>query len=138
MDKNSNAYVIVFATTVCVILATALAATYNGLKSTIEANLLFDKQRNVLIACGLYKMEEGKSQPELEKLFADKVVVKVIEFTDPPRARSILTFGQSGRNDSPHYLDQAPLYANKTFKPAWFTKAEVKANTTRAYHPGQE
>jgi len=82
MDKTNSAYVVVFATAVCVVMATGLAGTFNALKTTIDANNLFDKQRNVLIACGLYKMEEGKSQPELEKLFADKVVVKVIEFTE--------------------------------------------------------
>ena len=82
MDKNSNAYVVVFAATVCVALAAGLAATFNGLKERIDGNNLFDKQRNVLIACGLYVPTDGvKSQAELEKMFTDKVTAKVLEFT---------------------------------------------------------
>lgn len=81
MDKNSNTYVVVFAATVCIVLATGLAATFHGLKDRIDKNKLFDKQRNVLIACGLYDPAKGdKSQDELEKIFNDKVEAQVLEF----------------------------------------------------------
>ena len=82
MDKNSNSYVIVFAAVVCIVLATGLAATFHGLKARIDKNTLFDKQRNVLIACGLYDPEKGaRPQAELEKMFQDKVEIQVLEFT---------------------------------------------------------
>jgi Na+-transporting NADH:ubiquinone oxidoreductase subunit C len=80
MDKNSNTYVVFFAATVCVVLATALAATFHGLKSRIDSNKLFDKQRNVLIACGLYDPSAGeKPRAELEAMFT-KVKPIVLEF----------------------------------------------------------
>ena len=64
--------------------------------------------------------------------------VKVVEFGPEISARSILTFGQSGHPDSPHYFDQAPLYAAKRFKPAWFSRSDVEANAERTYRPGED
>ncbi len=49
----------------------------------------------------------------------------VVEFSDPVRSRSVMPFGASGRRDSPHFFDQAQLYATKQFKPAWYSSDEV-------------
>ena len=57
--------------------------------------------------------------------------VKVIEFGPVVRGRSVLVFGQSGDPDSPHYFDQAALYANRSFKPAWFAREAVEAHAAR-------
>jgi acyl-homoserine-lactone acylase len=63
--------------------------------------------------------------------------VAVVEFGRRPRARSIVTFGQSADPNSPHHFDQAPLYARGEFKPAWFAAGDVKKNAKRSYHPGE-
>ena len=65
-------------------------------------------------------------------------IVKVIEFGPRVRARSILTFGQSGDPESPHYFDQAPLYSRMQFKPSWFAREEISANAEKVYSPGSE
>jgi acyl-homoserine-lactone acylase len=62
--------------------------------------------------------------------------VKVVSFGKSIEARSIITFGSSGNPDSPHYFDQVRLYAEKMFKPAWFSREAVLANAERIYRPG--
>lgn len=51
-------------------------------------------------------------------------------------ANSVQPFGSATlRRDSPHYDDQAPLFAAGKMKPAWFDEEDVRRNTVRSYRP---
>ena len=64
--------------------------------------------------------------------------VLAVEFTSPPRAFSILAYGQSLKADSPHHDDQAALFANGRMKPVVYTRQDVERDAVRRYSPGGE
>jgi acyl-homoserine-lactone acylase len=64
--------------------------------------------------------------------------VSTVEFAPNPRARSLLQFGENADPQSPHFFDQAQLYARQSFKDAWFTREEISANLESTYHPGEK
>jgi acyl-homoserine-lactone acylase len=58
----------------------------------------------------------------------------VLEFTaDGPRAEAILTYGQSGDPESPHFTDQSELFARKEWRPVRFRADEIAADARREY-----
>lgn len=64
--------------------------------------------------------------------------VLAVEFTDPPRAYSVLGFGQSARQDSPHHADQAAMFARGRMKAVAYTREDVESQAVRRYRPGLE
>jgi acyl-homoserine-lactone acylase len=64
--------------------------------------------------------------------------VLAVEFGDVPRAYSVLAYGQSDRPDSPHYDDQAAMFAAGRLKPVAFTSEQIERSAIRKYRPGRE
>ena len=63
--------------------------------------------------------------------------VAAVEFGPRVRAKSILAGGESADPASPHFNDQAAMYARGEFKDVLFYKEDIEANLERKYHPGQ-
>ena len=59
-----------------------------------------------------------------------------VEFTDIPRAYSVLAYGQSNREDSPYYSDQIRNFAENRLTPVAFTYDDVTKQLVREYRPG--
>ena len=64
--------------------------------------------------------------------------VAAVELAAEPKIKTILQFGESGDPASPHWFDQAALYAKKQFKPAWYAQTDVEAHSNCHYHPGEQ
>ena len=52
-----------------------------------------------------------------------------------PRAYSILAYGESADSSSANFADQAEMFAKGTFKPVWWTQADVEKHAIRTYRP---
>jgi acyl-homoserine-lactone acylase len=61
--------------------------------------------------------------------------VAFVEFGDTIRAKSILAGGISGDPSSPHFDDQAQMYADEQFKEVLFYEADIKKNAKKTYQP---
>ena len=64
--------------------------------------------------------------------------ILAVEFGDPPRAYSVLAYGQSSKEESPHHADQAELFARNQLKKVAFTEDEIRVQLVRKYKPGSE
>ena len=62
--------------------------------------------------------------------------VFAVEFGDVPRAFTILAYGQSDREHSPHHIDQLSLFVEGGRKDVAFTPEAVEAVTRLRYRPG--
>ena len=64
--------------------------------------------------------------------------VLAVEFGDVPRADSVLAYGQSPLEDSPHHADQAAMFARGELKRVAWTDADIERTAIRRYRPGVE
>lgn len=79
------------------------------------------------------------SKPGTKRIYGERgnSFVAAVEFGPRIKARSILAGGESGDPASPHFSDQAAMYARGEFKDVLFYKEDVEKNLERRYHPGQ-
>lgn len=63
--------------------------------------------------------------------------VQLVRFTPEGTVQSwsIVPYGASTHPESPHYADQAPLFAAGEYKPTYFHPADLEAHTERVYRP---
>jgi acyl-homoserine-lactone acylase len=64
--------------------------------------------------------------------------VFAVEFSQPPKAYSVLAYSQSDVEGAPHFSDQAALFAAGKMKRVAFTDAEIQAQLIKSYRPGEE
>jgi acyl-homoserine-lactone acylase len=81
----------------------------------------------------------GQTAPRTtRRIYGDRgnSFVAAVEFGPRVRARSVLAGGVSGDPASPHFADQAAMYAEGRFKEVLFYREDVERHRERSYHPG--
>lgn len=58
--------------------------------------------------------------------------VAAIEFSDPIKARTLLSYGNASQPDSPHRGDQLELLSRQELRPVWRTQAEIRAHLEKS------
>ncbi|HET6702478.1 MAG TPA: penicillin acylase family protein, partial [Gemmatimonadaceae bacterium] len=88
-------------------------------------------------ALGCFRVLNFRNDPDGKRAVTggDGWVIAV-EFRDVPRAYSVLAYGESVREDSPHHTDQAEMFARGEMKRVAFTEQDIEAQTIRRYRPG--
>lgn len=78
---------------------------------------------------GIFRVVEyGQTKDgHLQAAFGDSFV-SIIEFSNPVRARVLLTYGNASQKGSPHAGDQIELFSKQELRPAWRTRPEIEAN----------
>jgi Na+-transporting NADH:ubiquinone oxidoreductase subunit C len=79
MNTSGNGYVLGFAVGLCVLISAALALTASALREQQAAAEEADRQKNVMIAAGLVRRDEHKTQAELDALYGQRVAEHVLE-----------------------------------------------------------
>lgn len=51
--------------------------------------------------------------------------VAAIEFSQPIKAQTLITYGNASQPNSPHIGDQLPLFARQQLRPVWRSRAEI-------------
>ena len=64
--------------------------------------------------------------------------ILAVEFGDPPRAYSVLAYGESDQPDSPWFDDQAAMFAHGQLKKVAFTREDVERGAIVRYRPGAD
>jgi acyl-homoserine-lactone acylase len=77
----------------------------------------------VFRTAGFAPSDDGRHQAAFGTTY-----VAAVEFSDPVRAKVLLTYGNSSQPGSKHNGDQLPLYARKQMRDAWLSQAEIEAN----------
>ncbi|KPJ76694.1 MAG: hypothetical protein AMS19_12995 [Gemmatimonas sp. SG8_23] len=62
--------------------------------------------------------------------------VFAVEFGNEPRGYSILGYGQSRLEESPHHDDQAAMFARGEMKPILWNDVDIEGAVIRRYRPG--
>ena len=90
-------------------------------------------------AMGCFRVLNFRTDPDGKRsvIGGDGWVLAVEFGRDAPRAYSVLAYGNTNREDSPHFGDQAAMFARGEMKKVLFLPRDVDADVKERYRPGR-
>ena len=79
MRQYSNAYVIGFATAVCLVCSIVVSTSAVVLRDRQDRNKVLDRQTQVLVVAGLLEESQKVAPEEVEQLFDDNIRIRVVD-----------------------------------------------------------
>ena len=83
-------------------------------------------------ALGIFRVLNFAPDGDVSSVRHGDTYVAAIEFSDPVRARVLLSYGNASQPHSPHRGDQLELFSNKELRSAWRTRPEIEANMEKS------
>lgn len=110
MRQYSNAYVIGFATAVCLVCSIVVSTSAVALRDRQNRNKVLDRQTQVLVVAGLLKEGEKVGPEEVEGLFEDNIQTRVVDLTNGEYDSTVdtRTYDQRKATKDPALSRQAP------------------------------
>jgi Na+-transporting NADH:ubiquinone oxidoreductase subunit C len=79
MRQYSNAYIIGFATVVCLVCSIVVSTSAVALRERQDRNKVLDRQTKVLVVAGLIDEGQKATPDEVEELFKSNIVSKIVD-----------------------------------------------------------
>ena len=81
MQQHSNAYIIGFAASVCLVCSIVVSSTAVALRPRQAQNKELDRQKQVLIVAGLMQVEKSVEAAEVQRLFDESIVARAVDLS---------------------------------------------------------
>ncbi|MEX1309574.1 MAG: Na(+)-translocating NADH-quinone reductase subunit C [Candidatus Sulfomarinibacteraceae bacterium] len=109
MQQHSNAYIIGFAATVCLVCSIVVSSAAVALRPRQVLNKELDRQKQVLTVAGLIETGQSVEPDEVERLFDESIVARAVELSTGAYDESVdpSTFDQRKATKDPAMSSQA-------------------------------
>ena len=110
MRQDSNAYIIGFATAVCLVCSIVVSTSAVALRERQDRNKVLDRQTQVLVVAVLLEADQKASAEEVENLFAQNIKIRAIDLESGEYEDSIesSTYDQRKATKDPSSSRTAP------------------------------
>lgn len=111
MRQDSNAYIIGFATAVCLLCSIVVSTSAVALRERQDRNKVLDRQTQVLVVAGLLEVGQKTSPENVEQLFEENIQIRVIDLATGEYEESVesSSYDQRKATQDPSASRSAPV-----------------------------